>query len=59
MAVGVKYEFPAELIERVAERAAELLSAQGVAPRTRAPCTGRGNRGSLGRADLRPHRWST
>jgi excisionase family DNA binding protein len=28
MAVGVKYEFPAELIERVAERTAELLSQQ-------------------------------
>lgn len=28
MAVGVKYEFPAELIERVAERAAELLNQQ-------------------------------
>ena len=26
MAVGVKYEFPAELIEKVAERAAELLA---------------------------------
>jgi excisionase family DNA binding protein len=26
MAVGVKYELPAELIETVAERAAELLS---------------------------------
>jgi len=29
MAIGVKYEFPAELIERVAERAAEILSERG------------------------------
>jgi excisionase family DNA binding protein len=28
VAVGVRYEIPAELIERVAERAAELLSQQ-------------------------------
>jgi excisionase family DNA binding protein len=31
MAVGVKYEFPPELIERVAERAAALVSERALA----------------------------